>query len=53
MSKLIRTHSGGFSLENALQVDTMKVWEKEELLTHLIPLHKFLADRAAQEAEEF
>jgi len=53
MSKLVRTHSGGFSLENALEVDTMKTWERDELLTHLIPLHKFLADRAAKEAQEF
>ena len=53
MSELVRLKSGGFSLQGALEIDTMKQWEREELMTHLLPLHQFLADRAAQEAQEF
>ena len=53
MSELVRLKSGGFSLEGALEIDILKEWEREELMTHILPLHKFLADRAAQEAQEF
>ena len=53
MTELVRLKSGGFSLEGALEIDTMKTWEREELMEHILPLHQFLADRTAQDAQEF
>jgi len=48
MSALVRTSSGGFQLNDALEVADMKTWELEDLLEHLIPLQDFLKDRAIQ-----
>ncbi len=43
LHSLRRTRSGVFELDNAFATDTIKTWEREDLLDHIIPLNKVLS----------
>ena len=43
LHRLRRTHSGAFDVADTYTTDTIKSWEREQLLTHIVPLEKVLA----------
>jgi len=49
MSELVRTESGGFSLENAFELESMKSWERDTFLENMIQLRDFIMERSLQQ----
>jgi tRNA pseudouridine55 synthase len=49
LDKLRRTRSGELHVKDALSMDTILEMDKDELLQHIVPLHKFVG-RAAHKA---
>lgn len=43
---LRRLASGQFSIENAVTIETIKIWEVEQLAENILPLDQFLADES-------
>ena len=46
MTSLVRLESGGFKLTDAVDIETMKIWEREEFLTNMLPLQEFISSQA-------
>ncbi|MCM8525708.1 MAG: tRNA pseudouridine(55) synthase TruB [Lentisphaeraceae bacterium] len=49
MSELVRTESGGFSLENSFEIEDMKTWERDTFLDNMIQLRDFIMERTLQQ----
>ncbi|MCF7854601.1 MAG: tRNA pseudouridine(55) synthase TruB [Candidatus Pacebacteria bacterium] len=50
---LRRIQSGQFHVDDSVTTDTIKTWEREQLLSHLIPLQKVLASLTDGEDQSF
>ena len=48
MSELVRTESGGFSLDNSFEIEDMKTWDREQFLENMIQLRDFIMERSLQ-----
>jgi len=49
MSELVRTESGGFSLNDAYDLEDMKSWERENFLENMIKLRDFIMERSLEQ----
>ena len=49
MSELVRTESGGFSLDNSYEIEDMKEWERDTFLENMIQLRDFIMERSLQQ----